>query len=222
MINIPLKTRSLYSNTLIFLIVIFLAASCDIQDSNPESYPPIITSLITTPSTQISNITPKDAHPSTLDKLGLWVGSAQLRGANIWQRIVIPDLDGAEFLGSEYVGPPYTQEDFNRLAALGANYVNISGPGLFTEEPPYQLDPQVQTNLDRLLDMIQKADLFAVITFRTGPGRSDFTFYRDGAVDWFYPELLREWAWTYQTAQDTKDQEIFPGDLNSGDWFGIK
>ncbi len=50
--------------------------------------------------------------------------------------------------------------------------------------------------------MIHNADLFAVISFRTGPGRSDFTFYRDGAGDWFEPDLLREWVWTDQAAQD--------------------
>ena len=39
---------------------------------------------------------------------------------------------------------------------LGANYVNISHPGLFGEDPPYVLDEAVQDNLDRLLDMIAK------------------------------------------------------------------
>jgi hypothetical protein len=135
-------------------------------------------------------------------KWDLWVNGTQLRGANIWQRIVIPSLDGPEFLGADYIGPPYTQEDFNHLAALGANYVNISGPGLFTETPPYQLDLEVQNHLDHLLNMIQEADMFAVITFRTGPGRSDFTFYREGAGDWFDPSLLREWVWEDQEAQD--------------------
>ncbi len=116
--------------------------------------------------------------------------------------MVVPDLDGPEFLGGEHVGPPFTQEDFDRLAALGANYVNLSGPGLFTERPPYVLDDAVQANLDRLLDMAAQADLFAVMTFRTGPGRSDFTFYRDGAGDWFDPDLLIESVWTDQAAQD--------------------
>jgi hypothetical protein len=115
---------------------------------------------------------------------------------------VIPDLDGPEFLGGNRVGPPYTQQDFNDLSKMGANYVNISGPGLFTETPPYQLDTQVQNHLDQLLEMIYEADMFAVITFRTGPGRSDFTFYRDGAGDWFDPVLLREWIWEDQEAQD--------------------
>jgi hypothetical protein len=100
------------------------------------------------------------------------------------------------------VGPPYTQADFDRLAALGANYVNISGPGLFTETPPYVLDEEVHANLDALLDMIARADMFAVITFRTGPGRSDFTFYRDGAGDWFGEDLLIESVWEEPAAQD--------------------
>jgi len=66
----------------------------------------------------------------------------------------------------------YTQEDFDQLAALGANYVNISHPGLFIKTPPYTLDQDVQDNLDHLLDMIAQADMFAVISFRTGPGRA--------------------------------------------------
>jgi len=140
--------------------------------------------------------------PLVVDKWALWTGGTHLRGANIWQRVVVPDLDGPEFLGSSHVGPPYTQADFDRLAALGANYVNISGPGLFTEKPPYVLDEKVQAHLDNLLDMIAQADMFAVITFRTGPGRSDFTFYRDGAGDWFDESLLIESVWEEQEAQD--------------------
>ncbi len=135
------------------------------------------------------------------DKWALWTNGPLLRGANIWQRVVVPNLDGDEFLGSDHVGPPYTQADFDRLAGLGANYVNISHPGLFTETPPYVLDEQVQTNLDRLLEMIAQADMFAVITFRTGPGRSDFTFYSDGAGDWFDENLLIESVWSDQAAQ---------------------
>jgi hypothetical protein len=60
----------------------------------------------------------------------------------------------------------------------------------------------VQARWDDLLTMAEAADLFAVMTFRTGPGRSDFTFYRDGAGDWFDPEYLVEWVWEDQTAQD--------------------
>jgi hypothetical protein len=138
------------------------------------------------------------------DKFALWTGETQLRGANIWQRVVVPSVDGLEFLGSDRVGPPYTQADFDRLAALGANYVNISGPGLYTETPPYVLDQKVQAHWDDLLAMAEQADLFAVITFRTGPGRSDFTFYDDGikAGEWGDPSLVIENVWTDQAAQD--------------------
>jgi len=64
------------------------------------------------------------------------------------------------------------------------------------------LDEQVQANLDQMIEMVAQADLFVVITFRTGPGRSDFTFYRDGAGDWFDADLLIENVWTDQDAQD--------------------
>ena len=139
---------------------------------------------------------------SSFDKFTLWTDGTQLRGANIFQRVVVPSLDGSQFLGDGHVGPPYVQDDFDRMAALGANYVNISGPGLFTERPPYVLDEAVQANLDHLLAMIEQADMFAVISFRTGPGRSDFTFYRDGAGVWFNESLLLESVWTDQVAQD--------------------
>ena len=134
------------------------------------------------------------------DRFALWTGPTQLRGANIWQRIVVPEIDG-DYLGSGYVGPPYTQDDFHRLATLGANYVHISGPGLFTERPPYQIDDAAVENLDNLLAMIEAADMFAVISFRTGPGRSDFTFYDDGIEEWGDPALVIDDVWTDQMAQ---------------------
>jgi len=145
---------------------------------------------------------PEDMETAAGDKWSLWTNGTQLRGANTWQRIVVPELDGPEFLGDGYIGPSYTQADVDALAALGANYVNLSHPGLFTERAPYVLDEQVQANLDAMIEMATEADLFVVITFRTGPGRSDFTFYRDGAGDWFNPQLLIENVWTEEEAQD--------------------
>ncbi|UCE17199.1 MAG: cellulase family glycosylhydrolase, partial [Gemmatimonadota bacterium] len=137
-----------------------------------------------------------------LDKWSLWSNETQLRGANIYQRRVYPELDGPTFMGSGPVGPPYTQSDFDNLATLGANYVNISHPGLYTETPPYVLDQDIMNNLDNLLEMIEQVDMFAVISFRTGPGRSDFTFYWDGAGDWFDESYLNDSMWQSQEAQD--------------------
>jgi hypothetical protein len=137
-----------------------------------------------------------------VDKWSLWTDGTQLRGANIWQHVVVPWVDGDEFLGDGHVGPPFVQEDLDRLAAMGANYVNISGPGLFTEKPPYVLDEAVAAHLDNLLAMVAQADLFAVITARTGPGRSDFTFYWDESADWGDASLLNDDVWLKQDAQD--------------------
>ena len=136
------------------------------------------------------------------DKFSLWTNGTALRGANIWQRLVFPYIDGSSFLGGGPVGPPYTQADFDRLAALGANFVNISGPGLFTENPPYELDKAVQDNLDNLLAMIEQANMFAVISIRTGPGRSDFTFYDKNIEEWGDPALVNDNVWVDQAAQD--------------------
>jgi len=133
------------------------------------------------------------------DKWSLWVDGPHLRGANIWQSIVIPDLDGLEFKGSGHVGPPYVQEDFDRLAALGANYVSISGPGLFTEEPPFEVDLKAVENLDNLLAMIANADMFATIGFRTGPGRSEYGLCCSG--EWYFRNYFNDSIWEDQSAQ---------------------
>jgi len=148
---------------------------------------------------------PKDTItvPEAVDgKWELWVNGTHLRGANIYQRRVYPELDGPTFIGSGTVGPPYAQEDFDRLAALGANYVNISHPGLFTETPPYTLEQAIQDNLDNLLNMIASANMFAVISFRTGPGRSEFTFFYEEVGEWFDESYLNDSVWQEKAAQD--------------------
>ena len=146
--------------------------------------------------------------PQQLNKWSLWTEETQLRGANIYQRRVYPELDGDDFMGNGSYGPPFTQSDFNNLAELGANYVNISHPGLFSEAPPYELDISSKENLDNLLAMAESADLFAVITFRTGPGRSEFwAFYgedteNDPVNGWFSPDYYNNRVWNNAGAQD--------------------
>ncbi|HEY73753.1 MAG: hypothetical protein DRJ03_16175 [Chloroflexi bacterium] len=138
---------------------------------------------------------------NSFDKWSLWSGSIQLRGANIYQRRVYPELDGTEFMGSGPVGPPYTQADLYDLAALGANYVNISHPGLFAETAPYTVELDIQNNLDNLLTMIANADMFAVISFRTGPGRAEFSVCCLGD-DWFADSYYNDSVWGDPAAQD--------------------
>jgi len=172
--------------------------------------PPSSTVTPTPTPTPTEMLTPTPTGEATPgpNKWALWANGTQLRGANIYQRRVYPELDGPTFMGPGPVGPPYTQEDFDRLAALGANYVNISHPGLFTETPPYTLDEDIQDNLDNLLTMIARANMFAVISFRTGPGRSEFwAFWGEDTVSdpeggWFDPTYYNNRVWADQAAQD--------------------
>jgi len=159
--------------------------------------------------------------PVVEHKIDLWTADTpMLRGVNVWQALVIPEVDDTS-KGSGRVGPPFTQEDFDLLASLGANYVVISAPGLFTENPPYQVDPEVQRNLDILLEMIANADMFATIAFRTGPGKaewslccSDTAYYADYFNDmvWSDPEAQAAWAemWQY-TAERYRDNPAVVG-----------
>ncbi|RME79507.1 MAG: hypothetical protein D6784_00620 [Chloroflexi bacterium] len=160
--------------------------------------PPTATFDLSTPSAEPE--AGEDTASAPVDKWSLWTDGPHLRGANIWQAVVVPELDGLEFKGPGPVGPPFVQADFDRLAALGANYVSISGPGLFTETPPYTVDPGVQANLDHLLEMIAQAGMFATIGFRTGPGRSEFSLCCGGEPE--FEGFFNDTVWTDPAAQD--------------------
>ena len=167
------------------------------SDLSGDLYPSV--ALTFTPAVTV--YLPLVSRAGGTDKWALWTGPTQLRGANVYQRRVYLELDGPDFFGPGPVGPPYTQADFDALAAMGANYVNISHPGLFTEAPPYTLDEGIQTNLDDLLGMIAQAHMFAVISFRTGPGRAEFSVccFGDG---WFDEGYYNDSVWQDQAAQD--------------------
>jgi len=164
--------------------------SADLRSTAPLTFTPVATTYL-----------PLVSRASGTDKWALWTGPTQLRGANIYQRRVYPELDGLDFYGPGPVGPPYTQADFDALAAMGANYVNISHPGLFTEAPPYTLDAGLQDNLDNRLSMIAQARMFAVISFRTGPGRAEFSVCCFGDT-WFDDSYYNDSVWQDQAAQD--------------------
>jgi hypothetical protein len=178
--------------------------ACGVTLPIPDGETPTATPLPgATAIAPVATSAPPATMPAKFNKWALWTNGTQLRGANIYQRRVYPELDGSEFTGPGPIGPPYVQEDFDRLAALGANYVNISHPGLFTEKPPYTLDEDVQENLDRLLTMIARADMFAVISFRTGPGRAEFSVCcLEDVGDWYTEAYLNDTVWQDQAAQD--------------------
>ena len=148
-------------------------------------------------------------------KWGLWSQKTTcLRGANIWQK-VLRNEDNTT-LGPDPIGPPYSQQDFDQLSKLGANFVIISHPGLYTETPPYTLNIQVQENLDQILKRVEKARMFAVIAFRTGPGRNEADFYQNGEEPlrdiWISEEAQNAWVEMWQVAAKRyKDHPIIVG-----------
>jgi len=144
---------------------------------------------------------------TTTSKWDLWSSAVELRGINIWLgRADDPIYQGA--LGPGAYGPTFSQADFDALAATGCNVVNISHPGLYSVSRPYVLDTKAQETLDDLLAKIERADMFAIITMRTGPGRSEWTFHwgNDTTTDpvngWFPASSYNEDVWKEQSAQD--------------------
>ena len=122
------------------------------------------------------------------DGYTLW-SNGLLRGANVFQ--------GRNPMGaSNGIGDgDFVQADFDDLARAGANYVHLSHAGVFGEASPYDADPVAEANLDRMLDLADRAGLFAGIAFRSGPGRNENAISnRDGPV--------LETIWTDAAAQD--------------------
>jgi cysteinyl-tRNA synthetase len=87
-----------------------------------------------------------------------------------------------------------TRQDVQDLRDLGANLINASYPGLFTEEPPYELDPTALAYLDDLIGWAEEIGIYVIIHFRTGPGRNEAAIHL--ANDALYQ------VWTDQAAHD--------------------
>lgn len=112
--------------------------------------------------------------PATIgSKWDLWgAGAACLRGVNTWQKT-------AGEPGRAEVTYSYGYEDFAELKRLRANYVNLSFPGTYSVRKKggrYVPEPKVLKELTDTVDRLNCANLFAVVSFRTGPGRSESVF----------------------------------------------
>ncbi|MEE2525098.1 cellulase family glycosylhydrolase [Hyphobacterium sp. HN65] len=140
----------------------------------------------------------------TRSKIDLWDNASgpHLRGVVFPQRRVYPEIDGDTFLGPGPVGAPITNRSLDELAAAGANLALLSYPGIFTERAPYQPDPAIEDHLAELVERCVQRGIFVVIGFRSGPGRSEFTFHRDSAGDWFPASMINERVWQDPLAQD--------------------
>jgi len=140
--------------------------------------------------------TQADVHP-------LWPveGAPVLRGAVIAQRRRRTEVDGDTFGGGEAVLPRYRRSDFEALAAAGANLVVMSFPELWKVGPPWARDARAADILGRQLDDAKAAGIYVVLALRSGPGRSDFVFHRDGADTWFPASLIDDTIWRNAEAQ---------------------
>lgn len=128
-------------------------------------------------------------------------GPPVLRGAVIAQRRRRGAVDGDAFGGGQAILPRYQRSDFEALAAAGGNLVVMSFPELWTVGPPWKRDARVADILGRQLDDAKAAGLYVVLALRSGPGRSDFVFHRDGAGSWFPEELIEDSVWRNADAQ---------------------
>jgi aryl-phospho-beta-D-glucosidase BglC (GH1 family) len=109
---------------------------------------------------------PAGADPCPADELELWRGG-HLRGANVFQGRNPEGGPGGFGDGA------FAQSDFDDLRAAGANYVHVSHAGIIREEPPFDLDPAAQANLDAVIELARAAGLYVGIAFRSGPGRNE-------------------------------------------------
>ena len=128
---------------------------------------------------------------NSFNEYALWVDGPWLRGANVYQQDEGRD-DGASAAG---FGPELKLADLMELRAAGANLVIFSVPGTYHVRST-ALWPQMQTHLAKLVDWAEQADLFAVIAFRTGPGRGEGDITDDGLNDRsVYTDMNEQQAW---------------------------
>jgi len=133
---------------------------------------------------------PRPTRPGTAaftDKMALWDGSegTHLRGA---------DLHPCSSNQADTCEGPTTEQDVQDLSDLGANLINASYPGVFGEDPPYDVNSATLGYLDDLITWAEEADIFVVIHFRTGPGRNESAIVGEG--DPLYD------VWTDREARD--------------------
>jgi len=105
-----------------------------------------------------------------------------------------------------------TQEEFDELKAIGANLAIIQSGGTFDETPPYS--PNVwysepgdtifwQDVLDSMVTFAQNAEIYYVISIRTGPGRFDVaesdssTIWKNVYEQELYGKMLKDIAKRY-------------------------
>lgn len=156
----------------LFILVLFTTA-CDSgvadETAPPLAISPTKSALVPTEGGDIEvTAVPQSQPPSpaelVTDKWALWTGGVHLRGVDMHPCLLFT-VDGCT--------QPISRQDVQELRDLGANLINASYPGLFTVEPPYEVNPTALAYLDDLVGWAEEVGIFVVIHFRTGPGRNE-------------------------------------------------
>jgi len=137
-----------------------------------------------------------------INKFELWQPPVRLRGANTWQR-----------LRDHVVTPVYSCEDIHRLSSLGANYVNISHPGILSEKPKhgqYVLEQAAVQNLIELVRCATQQNMFIVVAYRTGPERKEEIFDGHHRPSNVFTNELAQAAWVEMWARTAQILHDYP------------
>lgn len=140
------------------------------------------------------------------DKWDLWTSGVHLRGVDMHPCRLFTAGDCAQLI---------TRQDIQELRNLGANLINASYPGVFTVEPPYQVDSDTLGYLDDLAGWAEEVGIYVVIHFRTGPGRSEGAIHQErGALNTVWSDQAAQDAWVEMwrfTAERYRDVSVVAG-----------
>lgn len=162
----------------LFVLVLLIVACASGEGNVP-------TQSVPTATVNRTAVSPQPSVEPVTDKWALWTDGVHLRGMDIHPCQLYTE-SGCEQL--------INRQDVQELRDLGANLINASYPGLFNEEPPYELNPTAFAYLDDLVDWAEDVGIYVVIHFRTGPGRN-------GAAITLADDPLFA-VWTEQEAHD--------------------
>lgn len=106
------------------------------------------------------------------------------------------------FRGANVFPPATTLKDFKVLRSWGASLAEIPVIDVFDPRAPYALQPAEMEKLDQMVKAATQADLFVVLTCRSGPGRADFEtsqeIWTDAAAQDAYARMWAHLAQHYK------------------------
>jgi len=133
------------------------------------------------------------------------------------------------FRGANAYPPETTVDDFKVLRSWGANLAEIPVMDVFSPRPPYALQPAEMEKLDRMVEAAVQADLFIVLTCRSGPGRADFEtsqeIWADAPAQDAYARMWAYLAQHYQSNRAIVGYDLMcephPDERYAGVWNGF-